>query len=381
MTTLWYFPLESLASRYTQQLSDLWMPKAFNSVIHHRQNIKVQRIEGSAVDEQIKVGRVLDATGRGIYSLTQVANFLKEMSNGQVKDGDILYFCDFWTPGMEAIFYAAQQMGIQLKIYSTCWAQSVDIYDFTFPMKEWIRPIELSYANQHAGIFVASSMLRELLITAGVTSPIHVVSLPIDYYEIKNRIVEKKEDVVTFCSRLDAEKQPEFMLEVALKFLEMHSGWTWYITTSGSEFRSNVPGFLQKLYDASQSNSRLFLSCGLSKDEYYANLGYSSIMFNSSLQDWVAFTMLEASAAGCDLVYPNFRSFSECVPQDRLYKAFDVNSALRLLDDVVAKPRRHYSIAKKANYGRLKEADIVVNGIDHEFNLYKELKYDYDISE
>lgn len=171
------------------------------------------------------------------------------------------------------------------------------------------------------------------------------------------------------------------MLEVAMKFLEKHTSWIWHITTSSKEFRSNVPGFIKKLYDASQKESRLFLTCGLSKDVYYSNLGMSKINFNSSLQDFVSWTLLEACIAGCDLVYPNFRSFVECVPQDRLYKAFVVESALQLFDEVIKEPQRHYSIAKQANYGRIKEADIIINGIDHEYDLYEETKYDHDIPE
>ena len=381
MTTLWYFPIEPVKSRYTEQLCNLWMPKAFSSVIEHRQNIQVNVVQGEVTAEDINIGNVLDACGRGIYSLTQVTQFLRLLNDGMVANDDILFLQDFWTPGIEAIFYAINLMHLKLKIYSMCHAQSVDQYDFTYPMKYWMRPIELSYANEQAGIFVASSVHKELLKVAGVNVPIHIVSLPIDYYEVRKRVKENKMPLVTYCSRLDAEKQPDFMLEVALKFLEMHPTWLWYITTSGKEFRSNVPGFIQKLFDASQKNERLFLSCGLTKDNYYSILGSSRINFNSSLQDFVSWTLLESCIAGCDLVYPNFRSFSECIPQDRLYKAFNVDSALRLFDEVIAEPHQHYSIAKQANYGRLKEADIIINGIDHEYNIYEETTYEHDIPE
>jgi hypothetical protein len=381
MTTLWYFSIEPVKSRYTEQLCNVWMPNAFASVIKFRQNMQVKTIEGETTQDDIKWGSVLDATGRGIYSLTQVSNFLKALDNGAVANGDKLFFQDFWTPGIEAIFYAASLMHVRLEIYSMCHAQTFDKYDFTYPMKYWMRPIELSYANEQAGIFVASSIHKELLKVAGVNVPIHVVSLPIDYYSVRNRIHEDKRDMVTFVSRLDREKQPEFMLEVAMKFLEKHTNWIWYITTSSKQFRSDVPRFIQKLFDASQKQSRLFLTCGLTKAEYYLTLGNSKINFNSSLQDFVSWTLLEACIAGCDLVYPNFRSFVECVPQDRLYKAFDVESALHLFDEVIKQPQRHYSIARQANYGRMKEADIIINGADHEYNIYEETKYEHDISE
>jgi ectoine hydroxylase-related dioxygenase (phytanoyl-CoA dioxygenase family) len=43
-------------------------------------------------DQEIKVGAVLDAIGRGKYSLTQCQNFLKMIYDGTVKDGDIILF-------------------------------------------------------------------------------------------------------------------------------------------------------------------------------------------------------------------------------------------------------------------------------------------------
>lgn len=378
MTTLWYFPIEPLKSRYTEQLCNIWMPTAFSQVIGGRKDIKLVRLNGLKVADDVKVGSVLDAAGRGIYSLVQISKFLKMLNDGRVSDGDILFFQDFWTPGIEAIFYAANLMRINLMIYSMCHAQSFDIYDFTYPMREWIRPIEIAYANQMAGIFVASSVHKELLKVSGVTSPIHVVSLPISYGEVRSHIKEKKDDIVTFVSRLDAEKQPDFMIEVASKYLERNPRWIWIVSTSRKSIASNVVGLAEKLYLLSENNSRFFIMVDLSKQDYYDLLSKSKINFNCSLQDFVSWTLLEACIAGCDIVYPNYRSFPECVPQNRLYKAFDVNSAVELLEEVVYHPTTHYEIGKLADRGRIKEAEIVINGLDREYNIYQEDDHVYN---
>ena len=76
MSTVWYLPLEIVSSRYTQQLCGKWIPDGIKQYIKSEDTFKV--IEGTSIDTEIKVGCVLDATGRGIYSLTQVAKFLEK---------------------------------------------------------------------------------------------------------------------------------------------------------------------------------------------------------------------------------------------------------------------------------------------------------------
>ncbi len=376
MNKIWYFPLEPVNGRYTHQLSNYWLPDAFNKALANNESKTIISIEGiKLISEDIQVGKILDATGRGIYSLSQVQTFLEYMHKGEVKDYDVLFFSDFWTPGIEAIFYAAQLYSIKLKIYSICWAQSFDIYDFTYPMKYWIRPIELSYASMHTGIFVASSVLKELLQISGITCPIHVISLPISYYEINNRMYDiKKQNLITYVSRFDYEKQPEFMLEVAMKFLESHSEYFWAVSTSRNQIYSDIPFFVDNLYSYAKRQSRLLILCNQSKDNYYKLLSKSKANFNCALQDWVSFTLLEACIANCDIVYPAFRSFIECVPHDRLYLAFDVKNALDMLKEVIHNPTIHLNIPVLADCGRLKLADIVVNDYQGEYNIFEENK-------
>ena len=71
--TIWYFGLEPVKSRYTEQLSEHWMPDAFRRIIettgakyqlkHVRPEVGVDEIP-----EDIRVGVVLDAVGRSITS-------------------------------------------------------------------------------------------------------------------------------------------------------------------------------------------------------------------------------------------------------------------------------------------------------------------------
>ncbi len=87
MKTIWYFGLEPLKARYTYQLCKEWIPDTFKEY-----PVRFVEVEGNYDnDQQIKVGVVLDAIGRGKYSLSQCDNFLTAIGEGSVKDGDVIY--------------------------------------------------------------------------------------------------------------------------------------------------------------------------------------------------------------------------------------------------------------------------------------------------
>ncbi|MBU2072754.1 MAG: glycosyltransferase [Gammaproteobacteria bacterium] len=370
MRNLFYFPLESVKSRYTAQLGGEWMPDAFSKF----PELTYIRVDGVETEPDLRVGVVLDAVGRGYFSLTQVANFLEMIREGQVKDNDIVFVQDFWTPGLEAIFYAIDLYGIDLKFYTMLHAQSVDEYDFTYSMKDWMRWYELGFDSRLSGIFVASTIHKEQLRAAGFKAPIQVVSLPISYGLVSAKIkCIAKQDKVVYCSRLDNEKNPFFMLAVAKRFLKAYPGWKWYITTSSAQLKSNIPDFVQLVRKKANQIEGLIIKEGLSKEEYYQELGEARFVFNSSLQDYVSWTLLEACIAGCDLVYPDFRSFPECIssPGNR-YRPFDVDSALQVFSSIIDNMAytRHNDIALLSSVGRLFEVYVMVNDITEEYNIW-----------
>lgn len=370
---LYYLGLEPLAARYTKQLCEQWFPDAVKAVSPDTQFISV---DGMKVDTEIKVGAVLDATGRGIYSCAQVASLLNWIRSGAVTDDDVIFLQDFWTPGFEAVLYALDLHGVRPKIYSMLHAQSVDEYDFTWDMRRWMRPIELGLAKAHTAIFVGSTVHREQLRAAGFDCPIHVVGLPISVGAVRadmglvgKRPLEEEERRrnVVFSSRLDREKNPDFMLAVAQEFLRQNPQWTWTVTTSGAQFRSNVPGLVERLQSFEKSEPRFILRAGLTKAQYYEELTGSVCQFNCSLQDYVSWTLLEAAVAGCRLVYPQFRSFPEILPASMLYHAFSQDAAVDHLNRVAA--GFGYSdwagdfdpttVARLCDHGRILEAQIV----------------------
>ena len=377
MRKLFYFGLGPLKARYTYQLSKEWMPATFEPYANELEFIDV---EGEFdPDQQIKIGAVLDAVGRGKFAMSQCANFLDMLNRDEVKDGDIIFLQDYWHPGIESILYAIDLYGIDLKIYSMLHAQSVDEYDFTYPMRNWMRGFELGLDKRMTGIFIGSTVHKEQLREAGFTAPIHVVSLPIHKQATLAKLPEynslDKKDVVVYSSRLDKEKNPFFMMEVAKEFLKQKPDFEWHVTTSGKEFRSMLPGAIDALNKLAEEEPRFKLLNGLTKEEYYTELATCKIQFNSALQDYVSWTVIEATAFGADIVYPNFRSFPEFVDSDRMYKPFDVQSAIDTIHDVLENIKTHYDIVDTSDLGRQMEGYIIANDYDKEICVWHEREY------
>jgi glycosyltransferase involved in cell wall biosynthesis len=202
-------------------------------------------IEPPNVSDEIQSGSVLDGTSRGITSLHQMQQLLLLQPN----NNDVVYLQDLWTPGFEALLYQWALLEDRPAVYAMCHAQSVDEYDFTYKMRSWMRGIELSYMNALDGLFVASTIHRDQLKAAGATCPIHVVGLPFDSVAVQQRIQPysgEKQQLVVYTSRLNNEKNPHFMLDVAEGFLANTVNWGWKMTTSAATFRSEVPGVLER---------------------------------------------------------------------------------------------------------------------------------------
>jgi len=73
MRKLFYFGLEPLKARYTYQLSKEWMPATFKP---YADRLEFIDIEGDFdPDQQIKIGAVLDAVGRGKFAMSQCLIF------------------------------------------------------------------------------------------------------------------------------------------------------------------------------------------------------------------------------------------------------------------------------------------------------------------
>ena len=136
-----------------------------------------------------------------------------------------------------------------------------------------------------------------------------------------------------------------------------------------------LPGVIEAMEALEAEQPRFRLLSNLTKEEYYRELATAKLQFNSSLQDYVSWTVLESTAFGCDVVFPNFRSFPEFIPENRLYRPFDVTDAIDVLEIVCKDWGQKYNFAKISDIGRQMEAYIIANDITQEINVWHEAEY------
>lgn len=308
---LFYCPLESYPERYTEQLSGEggWFRSHWD-----RNNIPYTVVEGIDGSESIEYGVVLDAVRRCRHAMQQSSQLLSLAKDGKITSDDVIYFDDFWHPGIEAVAYAFHILGIKPRMYAFCFAQSVDEFDFTYPMRSWMRPFEVGIGQILDGVFVANTLLARKLRGAGIApNSVHVVGLPFDSEAVQDMMAKEQRGTnwdVVFTSRWDEEKQPEFYVDVAMRVRELRPDTRFAATTSAPEFRSNYARGRAMLKSEEVAEVIHFIP-DLDKKEYYHVLSNTRIQFNCALQDWVSFTLLEALCAGCYPIYPYFRSFKE----------------------------------------------------------------------
>lgn len=341
---LWYVPLEPLPERYTVQLSAKgtgWLESRWT-----RAGFNYSRVEGTKLTDNIKHGSVLDANGRGYWACSQVCEILRLIDAGELTSDHVIYFDDFWHPGIEAIRYSFDVMDQKPPaMFAMLHAQSVDQYDFTYKMRSWMRYFEKGIGSILDGIFVTSTGLADLVEYAGIGKRgdnLFLIGLPYNSDEVKSHFpvaLPKKKDQVIFSSRWDTEKCPAIFLAIARYVYSVAPDIKFVITTSAKELRSNDPNLLDLLCEAQMDLPNLELRQNQTKEQYYYNLLESKIQINTADQDWVSWTMLEGATCGCQPLYPYFLSFPEALEFNNryMYAKDDVLHASKKIMEMINK--------------------------------------------
>lgn len=305
----------------------------------------VEVVEGERGAGSIKTGQVLDAGQRVRWATEQIKRLSRLIDSGTVKRGDRIHLDDFYHPGLDGLWYMLDLHCLHLPVTAYCWAQSVDQHDFTYRMRDWMRGVEQAHGSRMQSIFVADPQLKELLVAAGVgkSTNVRVVGLPFNSCSVSaslwgtnvthNWTPEEKKKKVVFSSRFDAEKDPIFFLQVAERVWANDQSVEFVMCTSAPEIRSNNRYVLEQI-DKHSRCGIVQVRTGLSKKDYYQELATARVQFNSALQDWVSFTLLEAVTFGCWPVYPMYRSFPLALRHDGgfLYRPNDLDEAALMVE-------------------------------------------------
>lgn len=348
---IFYCGLEPYNDRYTLQLTK------WNTNVFDIKNIDYKVVEGQIKSSEIKTGQVLDAHGRTYYSLTQIANIVQMMYNGEIDSDSVIFFEDMFTPGIESIFYIMDQLpkDKKPKIFVRCLAQTIDPDDFVnkLNMTKWMKHFELMVASSVHGVLVASEEMIPFIRNAGWKSNIYVTGLPFGKDEVKSRVSIKewkeRKNRVVFASRLDEEKQPHFYLDLIKYYRQNIKSNVEFAILSGGNIKSNNPEVLKKILEAKESGE-LKIYDKLSKNEYYELLTDSKVLFNCALQDWVSNTISEADALETNVLFPAYRSFPETLFNcpNRLYIPWSIEDAAIKLHHLIY--NQHKNVGKVSDY-------------------------------
>ena len=359
MRKLFYMGLEPYKARYTLQLQE------WNREVFDRRGINYVIVPGETLsnDQAIVTGQVLDAHGRTYFGMSQLMNLVRMMKSGEVNSEDVVYFEDMFQPGIESLPYILNQIPAEHRprIFVRCLAQSIDPDDFVhvWGMSEWMGHYEKMVNSFVDGVLATNEEMVMHMKIAGWTAPIYNISgLAFGKQEVRNRVpgelkpFNQRKWRVGFAARWDQEKQPDFYMDV---IEEWHKRYTteWskveFCIFSGSKLKSNNDSYMARTREL-QSRGDLVIYEDLEKNDYYALLNDTRVLFNCALQDWVSNTVSEADTLGCNVLYPAYRSFPETFANDheRLYIPWNIEDAIRKLLLLMRGP--HDNIGKISDY-------------------------------
>jgi hypothetical protein len=376
MRKLYYMGLESYEARYTLQLTE-WNRRVFD-----RRGLDVVYVPGLTLDnsQKIVVGQVLDAHGRSYFSMSQMMNLVRLMQQGEVTAEDVIYFEDMFQPGFESLGYVLNQVPEHLRprIYVRCLAQAIDPDDFVhvWGMGCWMSLYEQmvnDIVKFSGGAVLATNeeMVAHMRI-AGWTADIYNISgLAFGKSEVQERIggaanirpfAERKQRVV-FAARWDQEKQPDFYMDLIEHWHAQGASDVEFALLQGSELRSNDPRYVARARTMAAAGY-LTIHENLAKNDYYALLNDSRVLFNCALQDWVSNTVSEADALGCNVLYPAYRSFPETFANDatRMYVPWSQEDALAKLKTLLTAPSPRQGLISDWNNGTIDRCVDIMQG-------------------
>lgn len=359
MRKLYYMGLESYEARYTLQLTE-WNRRVFD-----RRGLDVVYVPGTTIDntQAISVGQVLDAHGRSFFSMSQMMNLVQLMKNGEVTGEDVVYFEDMFQPGIESLPYIMDQIPREQRpqVWVRCLAQAIDPDDFVhvWGMAGWMSTYEKMVNHFVTGVLATNEEMVAHMRIAGWTAPIYNISgLAFGKEEVLERIGGKanikpfadRSRRVGFAARFDQEKQPGFFMDLIEMYHELTPEPCEFAIYSGGPLRSNNPEYVERARRM-EAQGKLKIFDKISKNEYYAHLNNTRVLFNCALQDWVSNTVSEADTLGCNVLYPAYRSFPETFANDsnRLYIPWSIDDAYHKMCNLLQTPHHNMGLISDWN--------------------------------
>jgi hypothetical protein len=264
------------------------------------------------------------------------------------------------------------------RIAVRCLAQTIDPDDFVhvWGMQEWMGHYE-KMVDSFADIVLATNeeMVMHMKV-AGWKAPIYNISgLAFGKAEVRARVegelkpFQDRAYRVGFAARWDQEKQPDFYMDLIEEYHRLaampYNNWPQveFAVFSGSALRSNNSSYMERTRRL-QAEGKLKVYEDLEKNDYYALLNDTRVLFNCALQDWVSNTASEADALGANILYPAYRSFPEAFANDpeRLYVPWSLRDAIQKLVPLLEHPHANMGKFSAWNDGTIDRVCDILEG-------------------
>jgi hypothetical protein len=341
-------------------------------------------VPGETIDntKSISVGQVLDAHGRSYFGMSQMMNLVQLMRNGEVTSEDVIYFEDMFQPGIESLPYIMDQILAEQRprVYVRCLAQAIDPDDFVhvWGMAKWMDLYEKMVNEFVTGVLATNEEMVAHMRIAGWTAPIYNISgLAFGKEEVLERIGGKenikpfnqRKRRVGFAARWDQEKQPGFFMDLIEMYGELTTEPCEFAIFQGGALRSNNPEYVERARRM-EAEGKLKIYDNLTKNEYYALVNDTRVLFNCALQDWVSNTVSEADTLGCNVLYPAYRSFPETFADDpnRLYVPWSIDDAYHKMQNLLREPHHNMGLISDWTNGTVDRIVDIMQGQGEQWN-------------
>lgn len=294
MSTIYIIPIEPIDARYTKQWYDNIPTILENEIVNRNLRINVVTIDGVSIPPTTTAGAFLDFGATNVYKASQTEAVSRLFSEGKIKAGDKFLVTDAWNFIITPIKYMSDLLDIPVEIHSIWHAGAYDPTDILgYKMsKPWPWHMERGWFyssdfNYYATDFHKNMFLKNLSITSDNEHHRAVRS-----GQPHTPIIEQcskywntpKNDKMIWPHRYNADKQPEIAEDLA----------------------KDMPTTItQKM--------------SLSKEDYYAELGKSAVLFSCSLHENLGISIMEGALAGVIPILPSRCSYTEMYLDEFLY--------------------------------------------------------------
>lgn len=293
MKTIWFLPLEPLQQRYTEQMYR-WVTAALDRLC-----LPYTSITGEAY-ASIKHGQWLDTSKTTLWKLSQLRSLSEAIANGTVSKGDLILLGDVWMPGIEAIKFQSDLLGLDLKIGGWHYAGCFDNFDYLArSLGSWGPKYEQALLEGVLDSVCFGSPFHRKFVERHCRLPSHVSveGLAWDHHEVAAYASNAKpSNVVAFTHRWAPEKRPAEFLRMARSKSVFSAKPKFVISTNGE-------------VSPEMEREAKWAKCEIvrhsSKAAYYKWLAGVKAIWSGADQETFGYSFMEAIALRKIVVAPN----------------------------------------------------------------------------